>query len=218
VTSDLAYRTYWARKKLITESLPPFPVRRWWPTEGLCDIEDVIYRAVAGARNLLDVGAGDLRIQRKLVAAGYGGTYRTQDVGAEGEYTYRSLDDVRETFGAILLLDVLEHLPLAEGLEMIDRLVSLLEPRGVLVLQTPNAHYLPDPRAWDMTHLHVYNMQDLWAFLRCMGLSVDGYRVTFGERPRGPVDRLRFAIVAYVKRKILGCDFANNLVLIARKP
>ena len=217
MSSNLAYETYWARKRLIIGSLPEFPVRRWWPTDGLCDIEKIYYDAIAGAAKLLDVGAGDLRVMRKMRAAGYKGEYLTQDVGPEGEYTYRDLNEIQDRFGAVLVLDVIEHLPLENGLKMIAQAASLLDTNGVLVLQTPNAYYIPGPLAWDMTHLQVYNIEDLWAYLRCMGLTVEGYRVVFGKPPRGPVSAARSAIVAYVKRRILGCDFANNIALVARK-
>jgi hypothetical protein len=193
-------------------------VRRGWETEGLCDIERVYFEAVRSAPSLLDVGAGDLRIMRKLQAAGYRGEYHTQDVGSEGTYTYGDLADVKRKYDAILCLDVLEHLPLHAGLEMVRAMIALLEPGGALVIQTPNAAYLPDPRSWDMTHLHVYNAADLWAYLTCEGLSAEVYRVALRDEHPGPIVAMRLAITDYVKKKILGCDFANNIAAIARKP
>jgi 2-polyprenyl-3-methyl-5-hydroxy-6-metoxy-1,4-benzoquinol methylase len=164
------------------------------------------------------VGAGDLRIMRKLQAAGYRGDYHTQDVGAEGTYTYRDLGEVSRSYDAILCLDVIEHLPLQEGLGMVRAMIALLTPGGVLVIQTPNASYIPDPRSWDMTHLHVYNAGDLWAYLKCEGLEVDLYRVALREEHPRPVVSARLAITDYVKRNVLGCDFASNLAAIARRP
>jgi hypothetical protein len=68
-----------------------------------------------------------------------------------------------------------------------------------------------------MTHVHKYNIADLWAHLTCQGLEVSGYRVVLGEDHRGPIAGLKFGVIAYFKMKILGCDYANNIVLIARK-
>ena len=212
------YDTYWRRKELLRRTPPSFPVRRWWDTDALCDIERAYFDAVRDAKSVLDVGAGDLRIMRKLQAAGYRGEYHTQDIGGEVRHTYRDLSEVKRPYGAILCLDVLEHLSLVEGLTLLRRAIGLLEPGGALVLQTPNAAYLPDPRSWDMTHVHVYNLPDLWAFLVCEGLEVEGYRVTLGEEHPAPIVSLRLAVTAYVKRKILGCDFANNIAVVARRP
>jgi len=193
-------------------------VRRWWETEELCEIERVYFDVVRGAERLLDVGAGDLRIMRKLQRAGFRGEYHTQDVGSEGAYTYRSLDEVRGQYGAILCLDVIEHLELREGLTMLKKMISLLSPGGVLVLQTPNAAYIPDPRSWDMTHVQTYNAGDLWAWLKCEGLETEIYRVVLlASANPGPMVTVKAAITGYVKRKILGCDDANNIAAIARK-
>jgi 2-polyprenyl-3-methyl-5-hydroxy-6-metoxy-1,4-benzoquinol methylase len=184
----------------------------------LCDIERVYFEAIRSAPSLLDVGAGDLRIMRKFQAAGFRGDYHTQDVGSEGRYTYGDLKEVGRPYGAILCLDVLEHLPMADGLGMVRRMISLLEPGGALVIQTPNAAYIPDPRSWDMTHLHIYNAGDLWAYLTCEGLDVSVYRVALRDERPSPLVAARLAITDYVKKKILGCDFANNIAAVARKP
>jgi len=218
VTGHPAYETYWQRKELLKRSLPRFPVRRWWETEGLCDIERIYFDAVRDAPSLLDVGAGDLRVMRKFQKAGYRGEYHTQDIGEEGRYTYRDLADVSRPYGAILCLDMIEHVPLGEGLAAVKRMISLLAPGGVLVLQTPNAAYIPEARSWDMTHVHLYNLPDLWAFFRCEGMDVVGYRVTLGPERPGSFVAARTAIVSYVKKRILGCDYANNIALIARAP
>lgn len=215
--ADPAYETYWRRKELLRRSWPTFPVRRWWETDGLCDIERIYFEAIQGASSLLDVGAGDTRVMEKIRSAGFKGEYHTQDVGEEGRYTYRDLSEVTRAYDAILCLDVLEHLPLTDGLTLLKRMISLLTPTGALVIQTPNAAYIPDPRSWDMTHVQTYNIQDLWAFLKCEGMEVEGYRVVLGSERPGPIASVRNAIVAYVKRRVLGCDYANNIAIIARK-
>jgi hypothetical protein len=212
-----AYETYWKRKALLKRGFPRFPVRRWWETDGLCDIERVYFEAIRDAPSLLDVGAGDLRVMRKLQAAGYGGEYHTQDIGDGGPWTYGELGEVRRTYGAILCLDVLEHLPLSDGIVLLKRMLELLAPRGVLVLQTPNAAYLPEPRSWDMTHVHTYALHDLWAFFTVEELDVAGYRVVLGPEREGFAVAMRTGLQRWVKQKLLGCDFANNAAVIARK-
>jgi len=175
-------------------------VRRWWETDHLCEIEQIYFDAIRTSPSVLDVGAGDLRIMGKLKRAGYAGDYHTQDVGTEGAYTYRDLDEIRRSYGAILCLDVIEHLALREGLTLIRKMISLLQGGGVLVLQTPNASYIPDPRS-----------------LTCEGLDTTAYRVVLRDPNPGPIVSTRMAITAYVKRRVLGCDYANNIAVIARK-
>lgn len=213
-----AYRNYWQRKRLLAEA-PPFAVTRFWPCgDGqLADAERVIFEAVNDAPSLLDVGAGDLRMKRKLRHAGFAGEYRSQDVGSEFPHEYASIAEVDRTFGAVLCLDVIEHLPLEEGLSLLSSLVERVEPGGALVVQTPNGRCIRNGLGNDMTHLHLYNLPDLWAHLTAAGLRVAGYRVVFGARPSG-IERLRFLLGAWVTTRLLGADYADNILLVARRP
>lgn len=227
VAVDQVYRTYWARKRLLAQRLPRFGLVAWWPCgeTTLCPAEQVLFNAVAQARCLLDVGAGDLRIQRKFLAAGFSGTYLTQDVGNEFSYDFTSLDSAIGPFDAILCLDVLEHLTLNAGLKLLDTLAGRLAPDGVLAIQTPNARCVRHPSSWDMTHLHCYNLPDLWAFLTSLGLETTGVRVVFETAPeqRGsfwsrPLRDMERILARWLITRWLGLDYAENMILLARKP
>jgi hypothetical protein len=217
MTHGGAYGKYWERKRLLAGGVPSFPVLRWWETDELSEVERVCFDAVKDAKSLLDVGAGDLHIKRKFEAAGFGAEYHTQDIGPEYPHTYRDLTQVTRQYDAILCLDVIEHLQLDRGLELLDRLVELLAPGGVLVVQTPNGRCIRSPFGWDMTHLHIYNLDDLWAYITAAGLETKGYRVVFGPARRSPLQWLRFALGAITASRLLGADYADNVVVIGRK-
>ena len=212
-----AYQNYWARKQLLADMPPRFPVLRYWKSPGLSQVEQVCFDAVHKAERLLDYGAGDLTVMRKLRQAGYAGEYHTLDIGDEYTYTYSDLSQVTETYDAILCLDVIEHLSLQEGLTLLGRLAGLLSPGGRLVLQTPNARCVRPPLAWDMTHLHCYNLGDLWAYLECQELDCRGYRVVFRESRTTWREKLRFLVTAFLVTRICGLDYADNIVLIGKR-
>ncbi len=218
MSEDPAYRNYWRRRELLQTSVPAFPVRRWWPTNRLCEIEQICFEAVRDAASILDIGAGDLRMKEKFRAEGFKGNYDTQDIGSEFSYTYERLDDIKTRYAAVLCLDVIEHLSLNEGLALLDKLTSILEPRGILVVQTPNARCIRSPLAWDVTHLHLYNAGDLWAYLTAAGLDTVGYRVVFRGNRSSPGSWLRRTLGAFVITRLLGCDYADNVVVIGRMP
>jgi len=46
---------------------------------------------------------------------------------------------------------VIEHMPLGEGLDRLQRMTALLGPGGVLIVQTPNARGIRNPLGRDMT-------------------------------------------------------------------
>jgi hypothetical protein len=217
MSPSVAYLNYWKRKQVVGGGLPRFPVRRWWPGEGASECDLICFEAIRGASSLLDVGAGDLRLREKYRGLGYRGEYLTLDIGDEYAYDYSDLSEVGRTFGAILCMDVIEHLPLEEGLSMIVRMAELLDDGGVLVIQTPNARCIRHPLSWDMTHLHCYNIADVWSFLTCLGLEVEGYRIVFSTERVGLLARVKQLAAAYVTTRLLGCDYADNLLLVARK-
>lgn len=105
--TDLRYRDYWRRKDLLAKSVPHFPVRRWWGSAELCDIEGVYFEAIRQSPEVLDVGAGDLRMMKRMQAAGYRGTWHNQDIGTEFAYDYARIEDVTRQYGAVLCLDVI---------------------------------------------------------------------------------------------------------------
>ncbi|MGH7925295.1 MAG: class I SAM-dependent methyltransferase [Candidatus Binatus sp.] len=209
-----AYSQFWNRKQLATEA-PRFPVVRWWSTDGLSQIETIYFDAVKNAASLLDVGAGDLRIKGKFQAAGFSGLYETVDPGTEHRHTHASLDSVVRKFEAILCLDVIEHLPLSEGIDLLERMTELLAPGGVLIVQTPNARCIRNPLGWDMTHLHCYNARDLWTYLTRLGYSVCGYRIEFLPPRLSPAASIKSFVSKAVIVQLLGCDYADNLGFVA---
>jgi hypothetical protein len=214
---NLVYLNYWQRKELLKSATPKFPLLRWWSSPQLCEVEEVIFSKVKNQDSVLDVGAGDLKIMQKFQKAGYLEQYHTQDIGEEFQYDYTNLDEINHQYSAILCLDVIEHLQLSEGLNLIHRLVNLLKPEGVIILQTPNSRCVRSPLISDMTHLHCYNLPDLWAYLTSMGLQVEGYRVIFEAEHKTWIQRSLELVSKYIITRILGLDYADNIVVIACK-
>jgi len=112
-------------------------------------------------------------------------------------------------------LDVIEHLLLPDGLALVHKLINLLEIGGFLVLQTPNARCVRNPLISDMTHLHCYNLADLWAYLTALDMKVDGYRVVFGNKSQSWLQRFADILPKYIITRILGLDYADNIMMLA---
>jgi hypothetical protein len=101
---------------------------------------------------------------------------------------------------------------------MIVRMAELVAPGGFLLLQTPNGRCVRNPLSWDMTHLHLYNLTDLWAFVTALGFTVEGYRITFQSSPRLPLrGRLKRFLGKVAITQLLGADYADNIALLAWK-
>jgi archaeosine-15-forming tRNA-guanine transglycosylase len=68
-----------------------------------------------------------------------------------------------------------------------------------------------------MTHLHCYELPDLWAYLTSMDLQVEGYRVVFDAEHKPLIKRGLELLGKYMITHILGLDYADNIVVIAHK-
>jgi len=84
------------------------------------------------------------------------------------------------TFDCILAIDLLEHLELAELLELGRACRSALQPSGQLLVQVPNGVSPMNPiRDADITHVRAFTVQSLEQFFRLSGLKP----VAFHETP-----------------------------------
>jgi SAM-dependent methyltransferase len=194
------------------------PIVRWWHDEKeLNEVERTILDAIRDCEVVLDVGAGDLRVKRKLEAHGVGARYLTLDFSRHHDYDFRDLDDVpADSCDAVLLLEVVEHLTLAEFWPFLGQVLEKLRPAGRLIVSTPNAGYVEGIWAGDITHVHAYPIVDLAAVLRCYGFDSELYRVAWLSPSAGPRERIRY-FVRRVLTNLLQVDHARGVLLVARR-
>jgi SAM-dependent methyltransferase len=211
------YRHYWRRMEF-REQAERYraPCLRWHHSDGLNPTERVVFDRVRAAGRLLDFGAGDLRLKRKFSAAGFTGRYETLDVSGEFPHEYADLGQVSGLFGAILCLEVLEHLPLTEFDTVVGRLCELLEPGGVLVISTPNPLCVVPMWARDSGHIQQYPLHDLIAALLARDLAVDPFRVRFVPAAPSVSQRLRL-LSQRVLCYLLSVDYADGLLVVGTK-
>lgn len=175
---------------------------------------DVLLAETAEGNSILEVGAGDRRMGDLLRSRKTGVTYASMDVDPHGDHDYTDLRDVRETFHLIFAFEVAEHIPAGELPGWLARLASLLKPGGRLVLSTPNIYY-PPAFLRDVTHTTPLCFDELGGLVQTAGLTVTQVRRIYND----PLHRiaLRRYLFGWLFR-LLGLDFARQIVLIAEKP
>ena len=152
---------------------------------------------------ILEVGAGLHGRGRRLASRIEGATCVTVDPDPAGRPDFARVGEVAGEFDLVLALELIEHLPLDEGLDLLRQVRSRLAPGGIFLLSTPNV-FCPGRFLRDATHVTPFAWDELGGALLLTGFELEGlYRVVPGSLLR----RLRHALVAPIGRA-LGIDAA----------
>jgi len=174
----------------------------------------LLVKHLAGARTVLDVGAGDRYWSDVLLRLDIDAAYRSADLETRHDHDYGDFLAVEDTFDAVLMLELIEHLPLELGLRFIEHAVELLNPGGVLVIGTPNTQHPSWVWSGCVTHIRPWPVQDLWAICQIGGLTrVEAYRQMLVTPRRRVLLPVQLAL-----SKLLGLDPAHGIILFAHKP
>jgi SAM-dependent methyltransferase len=169
----------------------------------------LIERNIRPGMRLLDVGAGERGMEGKIVKKHDGVIYKSMDIDCRLRHDYYSLDEIDEQFDLVLLLDVIEHLQLEEGMRMLKRINDLLVNEGKLIISIPNI--FNQSRSWlDSTHKVAYSYEELGGILLSLGFDVLEIYRTYSDS--FPKYFLRLTLF-YPLHRILNVDFAK-LILI----
>lgn len=172
----------------------------------------VLIKELPPQAKILDIGAGNREMGEKVRRALPKSEYKSMDVDQGSYHDFHSLDDVNECFDAVFLFEVIEHLDLREGIELLNKIHSILVLKGRLFLTTPNLHH--PHRYWSCHHKTPYRYDELGAILLALGLEPLSifriYNDAFLKRV------LRIYVARYLHR-YLQIDFAPSIMLVAQK-
>jgi len=214
---DKWYRDYWARyqeRLKLNVTLRARCVSSSQDDE-LNEIQKIIFDRTRNAPRILDFGAGDNRLKRKFLAAGFQGSYETLDFADSEDHNYSSLSQVTGRFDAIFCLEVIEHMSLNEYVDLMDDFGRLLNPGGLLVISTPNALCVVPMWSLDTGHIQQYPLADLAADFVVRGYEVEAFRIWHGPWPSGIRKRLRLLSMRGLCY-LLSVDYAHCIAVIGR--
>ncbi len=171
---------------------------------------------------ILDVGCGSGLLVHALLELGYAQS-RGIDSSAqqitvarqrglpcelsEAAHIHRLADTRPGELDAIFLMDVLEHVPVAEQMALVQALQRLLAPGGRLVVSVPNANssFASRWRYLDWTHQCLFTEHSLEFVLLNQGFTdIRFLPYEYGEAPRWPYAHRPAFWVAALRRLVRG--------------
>lgn len=135
---------------------------------------------------ILEIGCGSGRNIKAIQEIGYSNAYGIDISKEQIEYALDKLNlknvsqqepinflsGKNNSYDAILLIDVLEHLDLEYSVELINIIRSSLKKGGVFIIQVPNALSPLSPHLYgDITHLRAYTSLSMEQHLRLGGFT-----------------------------------------------
>lgn len=173
----------------------------------------LIQSLVIDGMRVLDVGAGNAGWEQRLRKIITNITYKTVDIDPNRNPDYRSMQEIQQEFDLIISWEVIEHLTLTDGENMIRECERVLSPGGTLVISTPNI-FNPSRYLMDSTHLTPYSYEELGGLCLRAGLEVQKiYRTFNAPTVQFFLKRAFFAPIHY----FLGIDYAKSIIIIAKK-
>ena len=173
----------------------------------------LILENIRDGEKILDIGASNRNLEERLKRHYPNLIYKSMDVDREQVHDFYSLEEIQETFDVVFLFEVIEHLELEEGLNVLEKVYGLLHGGGRLILTTPNV-FNPS-RFWrDATHKVAYCYDELGGLLLAQGFQIRAMYRTYSDAFHRYLFRLY--IMAPLHR-YLGVDFAKSILVIAEK-
>lgn len=177
-------------------------------------VRDVLLDSIGDGMHVLEVGAGERRMGALLAQRRRDVVYRSMDIDTQGEHDYRTLGEIDLAFDCVFALEVVEHLRFDEIAAWLLELCRLLKPGGRLLLSTPNTFY-PPAYLRDASHRTPLCYDELGGLVEAAGLRV----LRIVRIYHDPVWRklLRRYVFGWLFR-LIGIDFARQIVLVAQRP
>lgn len=176
-------------------------------------VRDVLLAQIRDHHHVLEVGAGDRKLERTLAAARSGIVYESMDLDPHGDHDYDDLSEISRDYDCVLALEVAEHLPYEQLFPWLCRLASLVRSGGCLILSTPNTYY-PPAFLRDATHKTPLCYDEFAGLVELAGLRVrQAVRIHHEPLHRRWLRRYAFGWLF----RLLGLDFARQIMLVAER-
>jgi SAM-dependent methyltransferase len=168
---------------------------------------------IRDGEKVIDIGASSRDLGGRLKRHYPNLVYKSMDIDQEQFHDFYSLEEIQESFDVVFLFEVIEHLDLGEGVDLLKRAYDLLNEGGRLILTTPNV-FNPS-RFWrDATHKVAYCYDELGGLLLAQGYQIKAMYRTYSDAVH------RYLFRRYVMASLhryLGIDFAKSILIVAEK-
>ena len=175
---------------------------------------DVLRKLGRESVTVLEIGAGDRGLEKKM--AGYWGQfdYRSCDIDTRYEHDFKEIGSVTVAFYLICAFGMIAKVRLEDVGPVGGQYFQLKVPGGLERITTPNIYYPPDFLR-DATHRTPFCYDELGGLLQLCGYETTAiYRLYHDSIVKKFIKR----VLMYPIFRVLGIDFAHQIMVVGRKP
>lgn len=174
----------------------------------------ILDQELSNHQSLLEIGAGDRGLKEKLQKMGYQLNYKSCDIDRTHKHDYYDLDAIEEKFDVICLFEIIEHITPEQAYEMLGKCIQFMNPGGKILITTPNIYY-PPAYLRDATHITPWCYDELAGMTALVGFKIKSiFRLYKDSVFKAFLRR----VVFYPLFRVLGIDFARQVIVVAEKP
>ncbi len=173
----------------------------------------LLRRYLKNGMTVLDVGAGAKGMKSEIAGLGISVTYKSMDIDRGNEHDYYDTADIKEKFDAVIMFEVIEHMGLEEGLELLKNLHKVVKDKGILICSTPNI-FNPSRYMRDSTHRTFYGYDELCGLFNLAGFGIKDVFRSFNDAFHRYI--LKVYILGFLFR-ILTLDYALSVFVVGEK-
>lgn len=209
MTTPISWSELYAARRAVQERY-----RKIWHLPIAKRYSPVLYRYGRDGARVLEIGAGDRGLQRRMTEWWPGTQYRSYDIDPNTQQDFHRLEDITGEYDIICMFEVIEHVRPEVAGEILAKCHTVMAPGGLLFVTTPNVYYPPNYLR-DATHITPWCYDELGAVVLMAGFELNIiYRLYHDPL----VAKFLHRVLFYPLHRMIGIDFAKQIILIAKKP
>ena len=175
---------------------------------------DVLFSETKNPGSLLEIGAGDRGLKKKISKIWPDCSYFSFDIDRNINHDFYQLEDISGNYDLICMFEVIEHVPPDIALCILKKCYEVIKPGKKMMITTPNIYY-PPGYLRDATHVTPWCYDELGGIVSMAGFEIDKlfrlYKESFFEQ-------LFRRYFFYPLFRLMRIDFAKQIMIIATKP
>lgn len=207
--SEIEWSQLYKNRQAVTDRYPTI-----WQVPLKKRYSNVLFDLPINPKGVLEFGAGARNLEDKVKKRWPGCEYASFDIDESRFHDFYKLEDISGNYDLVCMFEVIEHVSPELAMQMLNKSFEVLNKGGLVVITTPNIFY-PPAFLRDATHITPWCYDELGGATSSAGFEVQEIYRLYKE---SVFKTLMRQYLCYPLFRLLGIDFAKQIIVVSRKP